>query len=74
MTTVPTKQPTTRLYVALDKTTARPVALIEATSAAQARSHLSRRTFDVRYAEQIDVLTAVKLSIEPEKATAESGE
>jgi hypothetical protein len=65
------KPAATRLYIVLDNVDSKPVALIDATSVAQARSHFSRRAHSVKYAEQSDIMTAVKAGIEVEKAAAE---
>lgn len=60
--------PNTRHYIARDKSTGKPIAIIEAASVAQARSHLSKRSHDVVYADQVDLMDAIKAGIEPEKA------
>lgn len=59
---------TTRHYIVRDKTTGAPVALIEAANVGQARSHFSHRSHIVAYAEQKDVMQAVKAGIESEVA------
>jgi hypothetical protein len=63
-----TKTAPTRHYIVRDKTTKAPVALIEATSVAQARSHFAHSRHTVEYAEQTALMQAVKAGIEPEKA------
>lgn len=65
------KIPATRLYIVRDNIDNKPVALIDATSVAQARSHFSRRAHSVGYAEQADMVDAIKAGIEPEKAGEE---
>jgi len=62
------KIPSTRHYIVRDKITKMPVALIEATSVAQARSHFAHSRHTVEYAEQFSLMAAVKAGIEPEKA------
>ncbi len=58
----------TRHYIVRDKITMTPVALIEASSVAQARSHFAHSRHTVEYAEQLDLMSAIKAGIEPEKA------
>lgn len=62
------KIPSTRHYIVRDKSTKAPVALIEATSVAQARAHFAHSRHTVEYAEQTALMQAVKAGIEPEKA------
>lgn len=62
------KTKTTRHYIVRDKETNKPLALIDATSVAQARSHMSQKMHVVAYAEQKDMMEAVKAGIESEKA------
>lgn len=66
-----TKEKSTRLYIATDKGTGKPVALIEATSKAQSRAHLSQKLHNVEYASQSDIIAATKAGIEVEKAGEE---
>lgn len=61
----------TRYYAISDKKSGEIIGLVEAISAASARSHHARKTVDVRYAEQKDLLVAAKGGIEPEEAGAE---
>jgi hypothetical protein len=65
------KSASTRYYIVRDNSTGAPVALIDAASCAQARSHFSKRAHTVQYAEQPDLVEAVKAGIEPEKANSE---
>lgn len=58
----------TRHYIVRSKETGDPVALIDATSVAAARSHFVGRTYTVAYAEQKDMMLAIKAGIEPETA------
>lgn len=58
----------TRLYVATDNVTKEPVALIRAGNASQAHRHLAQKKFTVAYAEQADIVKAVKAGIEEETA------
>ncbi len=60
-----------RYYVICDKVHGEIIGLVEAVSVAQARLHHARKTVDVRYAEQKDLLTAAKRGIESEVAGAE---
>jgi len=62
------KIPSTRHYIVRDKITNTPVALIEAVSVAQARSHFAHSRHTVEYAEQLGLMAAVKAGIESEKA------
>lgn len=58
----------TRHYIVRDKANKAPVALIEASSVAQARSHFAHSRHTVEYAEQLDLMAAIKAGIDPEKA------
>jgi len=58
----------TRHYIVRSKETGDPIALIDAVSVAAARSHFVSRPYTVAYAEQGDVVAAIKAGIEPEKA------
>lgn len=60
------KQQEPRLYIALDKETGDPVALIKTVSAAKAHRYIARKKFNVRYAEQEDMLKAGKAGLEVE--------
>jgi hypothetical protein len=68
------KTNSTRHYIVRSKDTGDPIALIDAPSVAAARSHFVSRTYTVAYAEQKDVMQAVKAGIEPEKAGDASDE
>lgn len=68
------KPTSTRHYIVRSKETGEPVAVIDATSAAAARSHFIGRTYTVAYAEQNDVMAAIKAGIEPEKAATDDTE
>lgn len=63
-----TKTVSTRHYIVRSKETGDPIALIDAVSVASARSHFVSRTYTVAYAEQKDVMEAMKAGIEPQKA------
>ena len=62
------------MYVAIDNKTKQPIAVITAANAAAARSHLARKTFDVKYADQQSLFAAFKANIVPEIAGAEPAE
>jgi len=64
----------TRLYLVTDKETNKPCALVEAQNVHQARSHVSRKYFDVRHASQRDCIDAAKGGIEEESAKADTEE
>jgi hypothetical protein len=59
---------TTRLYIAVSKADQKPVALIEAANASQARHHWANRTVIVRFASQVEIIAATKAGIESEVA------
>ena len=61
------KPRSSRLYVAYDKT-GTPIALVDATSVAQARAHLAINQWRIEYADQAALLAAYKAGIEPMKA------
>ena len=61
------KPRSSRLYVAYDKTGA-PIALVDATSVAQARAHLAINQWRIEYADQAALLAAYKAGLEPMKA------
>ena len=69
------KPRSSRIYVAYDKT-GTPIALVDATSVAQARAHLAINQWHIEYADQAALLAAYKAGIEPMKAgeTQENGD
>ena len=61
------KPRSSRIYVAYDKT-GTPIALVDATSVAQARAHLAINQWRIEYADQAALLAAYKAGLEPMKA------
>ena len=61
------KPRSSRIYVAYDKT-GTPIALLDATSFAQARAHLAINQWRIEYADQAALLAAYKAGLEPMKA------
>lgn len=66
-TAVAKKPPITRMYVAIKRDTSEPAALIEAPNVQRALSHMARKTFAVRYAEQRDIVACVRAGVAPEQ-------
>lgn len=60
----------TRLYLAVDIPSGETVALIDAPNKQRALAHMARKTFHVKYAEQSDVVAAIKAGIQPEAISA----
>lgn len=71
MSTKTAKEPATRLYLVTDKATDKPCALVEAANVQQARSHVARKMYDVKFAEQFDCIAAAKAGVEVESAKVE---
>jgi hypothetical protein len=63
------KETPTRLYLVTGKDSGKHCALVEAANVHQARSHASRKYFEVRHASQRDCIEAAKAGLEPEKAS-----
>ena len=61
------KPRSSRIYIAYDKT-GTPIALVDATSVAQARAHLAINQWRIEYADQAALLAAYKAGLEPMKA------
>jgi hypothetical protein len=64
----------TRLYAVKNINEGHPLALIEATNAAQARHAYSRKSVTVEYASQADIIAATKAGIDVEQAVEADGE
>ena len=62
------KNVSTRLYIVEDVITMAPIALVRATGVVQAERYIVNKKFDVRYAEQSDLIRAVKAGLEEESA------
>jgi hypothetical protein len=60
----------TRVYIVTDRTTDKPVALVEAVTEPAARKHHSSKTVDVKLATQKAMFDAAKAGIEIETASA----
>jgi hypothetical protein len=65
------KDPVTRLYIVNDVDSGNPIALVRATSVVKAERYITAKKFDVKYAEQTDVVRATKAGLE-EESVAES--